>query len=654
MKRRTLLAVGSIGLLVLGLVAWLLWPGPSTSGSDAAYVTAPASRGTVTQTLTVVGPVEREGMAKVTSDSPGLVTAVLVKVGDQVAAGQQLVSLDTADLRLSVLQARAQLAQAQAQLDADLAARDSGAGRTPVSLPSSMTGAGAPGAGNAAPTGGGLADMGAGASAAQPPAYLTAMQASLQKLQGVVARQQKVCTPVFVALQQAREQVGSAGTPGALPTQLPSALPTQVPSAPPTSLPSQLPSGLPTALPSQVPSALPSQLPTSLPSQLPSAVPSRNVPTGASSGDPSASPSAPTAGPTTSDTPSATSPAPSAAPTSPSTAPTSSTRPGAAPAPTVPAEVLGLAEQVQACSAAMAEVAQAEGEAGASIGAAVQGFAASTQQAQAAMAQAQTQMQEAARQASEQAIKEAQKQLAEQMAGSMGRPVTDATIASDRATVLQAQQRLDGAEADLASANLVAPVSGVVGALDLVVGESSAGRSLTIVGDGAARISIEVPLAQRALVRPGVPAAVGQLAGTPSFNGRVTSVGVLPTSTSGTPTYSAEVVADDAGGQLLVGSYAQVRLALAEASDVLVVPASAVTATSDTTGTVEVVDQARATSASSVDVVLGRRGGGRVEIVSGLTEGQLVVLADRRLPVPGGMGQYRSMTSASATPTPSR
>lgn len=634
MKRRTLLAVGSIGLLVLGLVAWLLWPGPSTSGSDAAYVTAPASRGTVTQTLTVVGPVEREGMAKVTSDSPGLVTAVLVKVGDQVAAGQQLVSLDTADLRLSVLQARAQLAQAQAQLDADLAARDSGAGRTPVSLPSSMTGAGAPGAGNAAPTGGGLAGMGAGASAAQPPAYLTAMQASLQKLQGVVARQQKVCTPVFVALQQAREQVGSAGTPGALPTQLPS--------------------GLPTALPSQVPSALPSQLPTSLPSQLPSAVPSRNVPTGASSGDPSASPSAPTAGPTASGTPSATSPAPSAAPTSPSAAPTSSTRPGAAPAPTVPAEVLGLAEQVQACSAAMAEVAQAEGEAGASIGAAVQGFAASTQQAQAAMAQAQTQMQEAARQASEQAIKEAQKQLAEQMAGSMGRPVTDATIASDRATVLQAQQRLDGAEADLASANLVAPVSGVVGALDLVVGESSAGRSLTIVGDGAARISIEVPLAQRALVRPGVPAAVGQLAGTPSFNGRVTSVGVLPTSTSGTPTYSAEVVADDAGGQLLVGSYAQVRLALAEASDVLVVPASAVTATSDTTGTVEVVDQARATSASSVDVVLGRRGGGRVEIVSGLTEGQLVVLADRRLPVPGGMGQYRSMTSASATPTPSR
>lgn len=92
-------------------------------------------------------------------------------------------------------------------------------------------------------------------------------------------------------------------------------------------------------------------------------------------------------------------------------------------------------------------------------------------------------------------------------------------------------------------------------------------------------------------------------------------------------------------------------LALSTASDVLTVPASAVTMITDTTGTVEVVDSARATTAETVTVVVGGQGEGRAEIVSGLNDGQLVVLADRRLPIPGGLEQY-SGAGGDSTPTP--
>ena len=94
---------------------------------------------------------------------------------------------------------------------------------------------------------------------------------------------------------------------------------------------------------------------------------------------------------------------------------------------------------------------------------------------------------------------------------------------------------------------------------------------------------------------------------------------------------------------------------LARATDVLTVPMSAVTKTSENAGTVQVIDDAYASTAETVTVATGRQGGGKIEITSGLTEGQRVVLADRRLPVPGGLGMAMGGSDeASASPTPSR
>ena len=637
--RRGKLIAGLAGAVVLVLLVVALWPRPEKT---LAYVSAPASRGDIAQQLTLVGPVERSGAATVEFSSSGMVTSVNVKLGDTVTAGQALAAIDPAELRLALLQARAQLTQAQAQLDADLAAQKAGANRTPTAsggagLPAGL--AGLPGAGGAGAPGGAAGGQrtpggvaGLGGPAGGTPGYVTEMNTALTDLQAQVKKQQQVCTPVFAALQQLKD------------IKLPTAVPTA------------LPSGLPTAPPGVLPTAratdpAPSPSPTT---PGPSATPS-------DPGTPSASPSA---SPTASATPSASASA-TATPT-PTVTPTPSKAPTTAPQPPLTQQDLdklaGMADQVKACSDSMAVVAAAEGRAGAAIGAAVQGFAKQTQQASAALAAAQAQLEQAAKQATEQAMKAAQEEMAKQMAANFGGTVTDATIASDRAQVLRAQQAVDRAETDLGEATITSPVSGVVGALDFVVGESSGGRSATVVGPGAVSVSVDVPLAERPLVVPGVAAQIGHLASRPTLVGNVTAVGVLPASASGSPAYPARLSTDDPQQTLPEGSYAQVTLDLARAADVLSVPMSAVTKTSEHAGTVQIVHEQYATTAETVTVATGRQGGGRIEITSGLSEGQLVVLADRRLPVPGGFEEFesgarqqrQSQSQPTPTPTPSR
>ena len=604
MKRLSGWVAGAVVLgLVVAVLAWALGPKPAS----AAYVVAPASRGTITQHLTLVGPVERDAQASLDFDTPGLVTAVHVRLGDQVTAGQQLATVDAAPFRLAVLQARAAVAQYEAQLDADLTAQASGSSQ--VSLPSGSKGTGGSTSGTGSVPGGpgtgsGGSTTGSGGSTTPttPPAYLTDMQAALTALQVEIGKQQAACTPVFAALQRLQDL---------------------------------LPTASPTA--SAAPSA-------SAGSSTSASAGSSASSAGASSSSSAGHRSSTSALPLPSVSSSASVP--------PSTSPT------ATPTSGLPADVYerlaGMVGQVQACTTSLGAVAAAEAQAAAAITAAAQGLAEANQQAAAALAQAQAELQRAAQAASEEAIRQAQAQLQAQLAASYGGAVTDATIASDRARLLQARQQLASAESNLAQTTLTAPISGTVGQLDLAVGESSSGRTVTVVGQGAARVTVDVPLSVRALVAPGTKAGVGQLAADHALTGQVTSVSILPTSSSGTPSYAAVILADDPASLLKVGSYAEATLELPGVSDVLTVPMSAVTKITDTTGTVEVVANALDQSAEKRVIVTGASGGGRLQVVSGLNDGDLVVLADRRLPVPGGLAQYQSAQRATASPTPTR
>ncbi|MDQ7991893.1 MAG: biotin/lipoyl-binding protein, partial [Propionicimonas sp.] len=220
--------------------------------------------------------------------------------------------------------------------------------------------------------------------------------------------------------------------------------------------------------------------------------------------------------------------------------------------------------------------------------------------------------------------------------GSSSTSVSARAVAAAEADVLKATQAVDAAETALENAELVAPVSGTVGALSLTVGGSASAGTVTIVGEGTAVVSIEVPLATRALLSQGMAATVTPAGSLASLAGSVSTIAILETDgTAGdSPTYTTTVVVEDPDMLLNEGARAAVEIVTKTASGVVSVPASAVTPTGSGTGTVQVVDSASADTAETLTVSTGAVGGGRVEITDGLVAGQLVVLSDRTAALP--------------------
>ncbi len=601
--------------VIVALVGVVVVAAQRGGSTEAPYVTAVAANGSITQSLTTGATVQRDDQVVLDFSTTSMVTSVDVRIGDQVHPGQRLATIDTAPLRLAVLQATAQVAQREAQLEADLKAQDAAetasVGAPNIQGPAADPAAQGPAAQGPAP------DTATGA-APEAPAYLTDMTNSLATMQAAVVAQQTACQPVFAAAQMLQQLgITSPASPDELapvefaqPTATPSA--TTVATDATTTTSDQARAHKSTSTPAASTNTAPTRtcelsrssgcqtIPTAIPTSLPSGLPSGL--------DPSLPPSM------------------------------------------TEAELAALLSQVEGCSTAMVGLAAAEGAAGLAISTAAQELALANAQAAAALAQAQAELEAAAKAASEQAMSAAQAQLEGLSLAGMGGMVTEATIAGDRAELLRARQALSRAEADLAGATMTSPVSGTVGALTLRPGESSAGQTITLVSGDAATLTLDVPLTVRQFVSQGMSAKAGLVGAGTALGGRVNTVAVLQNPGAGTPSYRTTVVVQDPGQVLKSGSRAEVSLELKSVTDTLTVPISAVTKVTDTTGTVQTVDSDRATQAQQITVITGTHGGGRIQILSGLQAGDVVVLADRRLPVPGGVDQYTAM-EPTATPS---
>lgn len=229
--------------------------------------------------------------------------------------------------------------------------------------------------------------------------------------------------------------------------------------------------------------------------------------------------------------------------------------------------------------------------------------------------------------------------------------VSKSAVAKANAALLEAQQNLDAAEADLAEATLVAPISGTVGTVDLSVGASASSGSITIVGSGNAELTFELPLKTRKLVDVGQAVTVNPAGSSTTLSGKITSIATLATSgTSGdTATYTATALIEDPDALLPSGSKAGVTIPVKSVTGVLRVPASAVTPTGSGTATVSVVTSASATTAKTTEVGTGAVGGGWVEITSGLEAGTIVVLADNTAEIPSNQSTRRRTTTSTST-----
>lgn len=208
--------------------------------------------------------------------------------------------------------------------------------------------------------------------------------------------------------------------------------------------------------------------------------------------------------------------------------------------------------------------------------------------------------------------------------------------------MLKDQQALDTAQQALAAATLRSPITGTVGAVGLTAGQqASTAQSIVIVDSETALVTVTVPLAQLGLLRTGQSVAVAAAGATKTLDGVVQSIGVLPTSTTSTsPSFPVVVAVSDAPMALATNSLATATITLATAHDAVTVPVSAVSGLSGGQSQVTVLSGGQQ---KTVSVAVGAVGQGLAQITTGVSAGQLVVLADPSQPLPtanlfGGRG----------------
>jgi multidrug efflux pump subunit AcrA (membrane-fusion protein) len=229
--------------------------------------------------------------------------------------------------------------------------------------------------------------------------------------------------------------------------------------------------------------------------------------------------------------------------------------------------------------------------------------------------------------------------------------VTAATLITDQSTIETTKLSLATAQDQLGQATITSPIAGKVASMPFVVGQqASATAAAVIIGTGAIEVSVPVPLAKRAQVSTGQAAKVTSTIGGTTLDGTISRISLLPTTTanfaavtttssnssssssSSTTTYATVITIPSGGDLLPESSRVGVTITTKTVNAAVVLPASAVTPTGTGSGTVQVVTNG---ILSTKRVVTGATGDSAIEIVSGLTAGETVVIADADKAIPG-------------------
>jgi RND family efflux transporter MFP subunit len=230
-------------------------------------------------------------------------------------------------------------------------------------------------------------------------------------------------------------------------------------------------------------------------------------------------------------------------------------------------------------------------------------------------------------------------------------------VAADQAAVDAAGLQLTVAEQAARQAQLVSPINGTIGALDLAkgtavqAGSSSSTPSVVVIGTGGYEVSTTVSDLDLDQVKVGssvhaTPDESGQ-----EVDGTVTSIGILPTtsgstssSTSGgSATYPVTIALADESLDLHSGTSADVAIVLARATSAVTVPTSAV----HRLGTGSFVYVVRNGKESTVRVTLGAVGRELTQVTDGLQNGDQVVLANLDASIPTSTASTRTGRSTS-------
>ena len=203
-----------------------------------------------------------------------------------------------------------------------------------------------------------------------------------------------------------------------------------------------------------------------------------------------------------------------------------------------------------------------------------------------------------------------------------------AQLATDQAAIDSASAVLVQDQQSLAEAQLTSPIAGTVVAIAVAAGQSvSAGSStstVTVINSGGYQTTSSLTPAQVNQVAVGDAVQVSVYGTSGTISGTVSRVGPVTVGSS-SDTYPVVVALDPAASTMSAGSSAAVNIGVATATNVLVVPTSAVHTSSPGRSYVIVLQSGKDKQTA---VSVGVAGATYTQITSGLTAGQTVILAD--------------------------
>jgi HlyD family secretion protein len=214
--------------------------------------------------------------------------------------------------------------------------------------------------------------------------------------------------------------------------------------------------------------------------------------------------------------------------------------------------------------------------------------------------------------------------------------VDAAKLKQARAQVQQSQASLQQLEEQLSYTTIVAPMDGVILSRDVEMGDAVS--SILVLGSTATLVMTEgdtsevyvqgkVDEADIAHVYLGQPARIKVVSFHDRlFQGKVTKIAPMGVEKDNVTTFEVRVSINNPGGELKANMTANAEIMLDEHKGVLTVPEDAVIYDNKQNASVEIPDAHQKDGYRKIPVTVGLSNGSVTEIVSGIKEGQQVVL----------------------------
>jgi HlyD family secretion protein len=214
--------------------------------------------------------------------------------------------------------------------------------------------------------------------------------------------------------------------------------------------------------------------------------------------------------------------------------------------------------------------------------------------------------------------------------------VDNAKLKQARAQVAQSEASLNQLEEQLGYTTIVAPMDGVVLSRDVEIGDavssilvlgSTATLVMTVGDTTEVYVKGKVDEADIAHVYMGQPARIKvESFRDRYFQGKVTKISPMGVEKDNVTTFEVRVSINNPGGELKAQMTANAEILLDEHKNVLTVPENAVVYDNQKNTTVEIPDKKEKEGKRKIPVKVGLSNGSVTEIVSGLKEGDQVVL----------------------------